>query len=522
MHSKIRDVLARIVSISLIFLLISPLDAADNTALDQRVVEHTCANGIKLLILERHFSPTVAVRMMFRAGAVDETSGKTGLAHMFEHMMFKGTPTLGTTNYKKELPLLKEINTLHQALDAERLKGERADAARIKTLTDEIQEAQKKEARYIIPNEMWNLYEREGASELNAETSHDFTQYMVDLPSNKLELWAMIDSDRVKHPVFRQFYSEREVVKEERRMRVDTNADGKLYEEFIAAAFIAHPYRRPTIGWESDLDHLTVDDLQRFYERFYTPDQLTIAIVGDVKSPAVIHMVDHYFGDWDVHSTSRPIVTVEPPQTGPRRITIRFESQPDLVMAYHIPTAPNPDHVFAFALSQLLTSGTTSRLYKALVEKTKIATSIDSAADEPGERYDDLLIVSAAPRYPHTSDEVERAITREIERLKTEPVASWEMEKLRAAVNVSILDALETNAGMAGMLAYDQSIFGDWKYLLTFQKQINAMTSDDLQKTARKYLSRDNLTVGVVEPTKKLKAAAPAVHETLHQSGAAQ
>src|SRR6185503_3427257 len=164
-------------------------------------------------------------------------------------------------------------------------------------------------------NELWDLYEREGASELNANTSPDYTQYIVDLPSNKIELWAMLDSDRVRHPVFRQFYQEREVVKEERRMRVDTNPEGKLFENFLATAYIAHPYRHPTIGWESDLDHLSVADLTDFYHRYYTPDHLTIAVVGDVSAPRVIQLVERYFGPWKAPRAGPHLTTVEPPQS---------------------------------------------------------------------------------------------------------------------------------------------------------------------------------------------------------------
>jgi len=268
----------RIIFVAAAFLFLSaPLPAeTELLSLEKRVVEHTLSNGITLLILERHFSPTVSVRMMFRTGSVDEVGGKTGLAHMFEHMMFKGTKTLGTKNYAAEAPLLRQVDTLHQAIDHEKEKGSAADQKRIGELIDQVRAVEEKANALVAVNELWSLYEREGASTLNANTAPDFTQYMVDLPSNKIALWAILDSDRVKNPVFRQFYQEREVVKEERRMRVDTNPEGKLYEGFLAAAYTSHPYRNPTIGWESDLDHLYVTDLVDFYKKHYTPEALTI------------------------------------------------------------------------------------------------------------------------------------------------------------------------------------------------------------------------------------------------------
>jgi len=475
----------------------------DTLSLENRIVEHVLPNGIDLLILERHFSPTVSIRMMFRTGSVDEISGKTGLAHMFEHMMFKGTKTLGTTNYALEAPLLQQVDALHQAIDQEKEKGEKADEKRIGELIDQVREVEEKANALVTPNELWNIYEREGASELNADTSSDYTQYIVDLPSNKIKLWAILDSDRVRNPVFRQFYQEREVVKEERRMRVDTNPEGKLYEEFIGAAYHAHPYRHPTLGWDADLNHLYVTDLVDFYKRYYTPNVLTIAVVGDVNAKDVIALVEQYFGDWTVPASARVLPTQEPSQPGERRVTIKFDAQPHAVVGFHIPAYPDPDQVVSYAMAHLLGSGTTSRLYKALVEKKKVATAVDTGQDYPGERYPSLFIISAATRYPRTNDEVIKTIEEELERLKKEPIADWEMEKIRSAVEVGILDTLQTNGGMASTLAYNQTVFKDWRYLLRFQKQIHDMTSQDLQNFARKYFTNENRTVGVMEPIKK-------------------
>jgi predicted Zn-dependent peptidase len=470
--------------------------AAAELPLEKRVIEHTCPNGVKLLVLERHFSPTVSIRMLFRTGSVDEAGGKTGLAHMFEHMMFKGTRTLGTKNYAKEKPLLAEIDRLHRRIDEEKSKGEKADQAQIANLIDSLRSVEARAAELVLPNELWNLYEREGASELNAGTAADLTQYVLDLPSNKIQLWAMLDSDRVKNPVFRQFYSENEVVKEERRMRIDSNPDGKLYESFLATAFAAHPYRHPTIGWESDLDHLSVQDLEDFYRRQYTPDRLTIAVVGDVNARSVISLVDRYFGTWKPAAAPEPREpTVEPPQQGQRRGTVETEAEPHLMIGFHVPRYPDPDYFLFSALSRLLSDGQSSRLYHALVEKKHLATSVGSDSSTPGERYDTLFTVDAAPRYPHTPEEVEKAIFEELELLKRTPVEQWEIDKVRARVNFDLLNTLQTNDGMATTLAYDQGIFGDWHYLLREQKAMDAMTAKDLQRVAQRIFRMENSTV---------------------------
>lgn len=479
--------------------------SAQTISLEKRVVEHTYANGLKLLVLERHFSPTVSIKMMFRTGSVDESTGKTGLAHMFEHMMFKGTETLGTRNYAREKPLLKKIDDLHRRIDTEKLKGAHARQDLIAGWIEQLRATETEASKLVKENELWNLYDREGGSGLNASTSKDFTRYTVDLPSNKLELWAILDSDRVRHPVFRQFYQEREVVKEERRMRVDTSPDGKLFEEFLAFAYAAHPYRTPTIGWESDLDHLTVGDLEDFYKRFYTPDQLTIAVVGDVKAAEVITLVDRYFGPWKGSASARPAITREPAPSGPRSIEVKFDAQPMLVMGYHIPTFPDPDHATTYAVAQILANGVTSRLYKRLVEKDKIATGIDSNTDYPGERYNTLLILSAAPRHPHQPEDIVKVVDQEIERLAREPVAEWELEKLRAGLDVAILQNFQTNPGLAATLVYNQTIFGDWRYLTKFQEKINALTPKDVQTAVQRYLRADHRTLAILRPTGKKK-----------------
>ncbi len=494
----------RIFSIFLIFVALTATGVfAETPSLEKRVVEHTLSNGIKLLILERHFSPTVAIRMMFRVGSVDEVEGKTGLAHMFEHMMFKGTKTMGTKNYAAEVPLLADIDRLRQTIDQEKAKGDKADQERIGELLDEVQRHEEKARAHVVDNELWNLYEREGASQLNASTSRDFTQYILDLPSNKLELWALLDSDRLKDPVFRQFYQEREVVKEERRMRIDTQPSGKLYEIFTSSAYQSHPYRNPTIGWEADLDHLYVSDLTDFYKKHYTPDKLTIAIVGDVDPDRVKRMVEKHFGSWKVPASQPVQIPEEPKQTKIRETSITFDAEPQMVVGFHIPGHPDRDQVIAYAVSHLLGSGSTSRLYKALIEKKKVAADIDTGQDYPGERYASLFIIAAEARHPHTNVQVLKVIDHELERLKNVPVESWELEKVRSAVEVGILSTLQTNSGMASTLAYNQSIFGDWRYLLRFQEEIRNLSAHDIQNFARKYFVKENMTIGTLVRGKK-------------------
>lgn len=494
-----------ILGLLLATLVVSPQrvwSADELSSFQSRVVTHRLTNGITLLIYETHFSPTVAIRMMFPTGSVDEVSGKTGLAHMFEHMMFKGTRTLGTRDFAKESALWRSLDLLYRELDAEKARGARADQTKIASLLDRIHDLTAKANALVIENELWSLYEREGGSSLNAGTSRDYTQYRVDLPANKLELWAMLDSARVREPVFRQFYQEREVVKEERRMRVDNDPDGRLFEQFLATAYLAHPYRQPTIGWEADLDRLHVADLEAFYARFYTPDRLTIAVVGDVRSAEVIGMVERYFGPWSAPKGVPSFITDEPVQTGERRLTVRADSEPKLVIGFPLAAYPSRDHFVAEALVYLLTSGTTSRLYKSLVEKRELATSIEAFKDYPGNRYAPRLILSAVPRYPVTNESLLKAITEELSKLAKKPIEPWELEKVRALTEMQLLGLLQTNGGMADALVYAQAIYGDWRYLSEYRRQVATVTAEEVQALAARTFTKDQRTVAFLEPAR--------------------
>jgi len=485
---------------ALFLLSLAPLVlAATPPSLESRVVEKKLANGITLLIMERHYSPTVSVRMMFRTGSVDEVNGKTGLAHMFEHMMFKGTRTIGTRNYAQEAPLLKRIDELHLQIDKEKEKRDKADQNKIADLLEELRTVQTKANALVVPNELWQIYEREGGSALNASTSRDLTRYTVDLPSNKLALWAVLDSDRLRRPVFREFYAEREVVKEERRMRVDTDPDGLLIENFLATAYLAHPYRMPTIGWESDLDHLHMADLDDFYRRFYTPDQLTIAVVGDVKTSDVIALVEKNFGDWQTPSVPPNHITEEPPATGPRQVTVRFEAEPQLIISYPLPNYPERDHFLSDGLENLLVGGMTARLNRTLVQRKKLATGISIYTNYPGNRYAPLFMIFATPRHPTTNAQLKSAIESELEKVKKDPIADWELEKVRSSVEMAVLSTLQNNGGLADTLASFQTLYGDWRYLTRYQKEINAMTAADLQAAARRIFIPAKQVAGFLE-----------------------
>lgn len=476
-------------------LFVSALAAQE---LESRIVEHTLANGMKVLLLKRTQSPTVALSMYVKVGAVDEPINQTGIAHMVEHMLFKGTRILGTKNYEAEVPLMEKLDALYEEYDRERDKGDAADKNRLEELQRQIKEVQDEQKQYILSNEFEQVYSYHGAEDLNAGTSIDYTVYYLSLPKNKLELWMMIESERMRDPVLREFYVERDVVLEERRMRYETQPDGMLQEQFQATAFIAHPYGRPVIGWASDLNRLKRPEAEKFFRTYYAPNNTVVAIVGDIEPQAVVSMMTEYFGDIPPQEIPERVATKEPPQRGERRVVVEFDAEPQLLIGYHKPTLPSYDDFVFDVISALLSNGRTSRLYRSLVEEKQLAVSVDTYNGWPGARYDNLFLIEVVPRFPHTSQEVEEAVYVELRRLAEEPVPERELQKVRNQMEASFIRRLGSNEGMASQLAYFETIAGSWKYILQFRETVQKITAEDVQRVAKKYFTVSNRTVATL------------------------
>ena len=481
----------------LILFFVALCGIASAQDLSDRVVEHIFPNGLKLLMIERHTSPTIAPYILFRAGSVDESDDTRGIAHMLEHMLFKGTKTIGTTDYEKEKEVLAEIDRIGDALDMERAKGARADAAKITELEAALKEQQERAKEWIVTGEYTEIYTQHGSTGFNAGTSVDYTIYTVELPANKLELWAMLESDRLKNAVLREFYVEREAVKEERRMRVDTQPGGKLYEQFIAAAFTAHPYGIPIIGWPSDIAMLNRRKAEEFFRIHYAPNNSIMVIVGSINPEKTIALIDKYFGDMQPQPLPPEVTTKELPQEGERRIEVEFDAEPQLMIGYHKPTIPHFDDYVFDMISAILSDGRTSRFYKNIVEKS-IAVSANAINGYPGGRYDNLFVISATPRSPNTTADVEAAIYAELERLKTEPVEEKEFKRILKQVDASFIRGLSSNAGMARQLTYYEALAGDWRYILGWRENMYKITPEDIMKVANTYFIKSNRTVATL------------------------
>ncbi|ABC77426.1 M16 family metallopeptidase [Syntrophus aciditrophicus] len=468
--------------------------------LEKQVKRFTLQNGLKVLIVERNFSPTVSLYICHKVGAVDEPSGKTGTAHFLEHMLFKGTRTIGAKNYSKEKTILDDIARTLQALDRESMKGEKADRSRIKSLSDQLEKLENDHSVLFHSNEIDRLYTENGAERLNASTGQDVTTYQVSLPSNKLELWARIESERMVSPVFREFYSERKVIMEERRQSIESDPDGKLFEQFMAAAFIAHPYGRPILGWPYDMSYLNMHDLEYFLRRYHTPDNTVIAVVGHVDHLSVLRIIRKYFGEIPSGERHFHPVTAEPPQLGERRVKITFDANPRLIMGYRKPSLPSFDDYVFDVIQTMLTDGRVSRLYRTLVEEKALAETVWTTNGMPGARYDNLFTIYAAPRYPHTLAELEVALVNELERLKKEPVDQRELDRVKNTIKADFIRSLDSNAALAGMLSYFETVAGDYRYIVHHNQIIDRITRDDILRVAQKYFTDNNKTIAMLIP----------------------
>ncbi len=459
----------------------------------ERVSEFRLDNGIKFIVLERDKAPVVSFVTYADVGGVDEPNGKTGVAHFLEHLAFKGTTRIGTRDYKAEKPLLDKLDELSEQIQAAKKVGKEADVA---TLQAEFAKVEAQAASLVNQNELGQIVEQAGGVGLNAATSADATVYFYSFPSNKLELWMSLESERFLDPVFREFYKEQDVILEERRLRTDNSPIGKMIEAFLDTAFKEHPYRRPVIGYDEDIRNLTREDVLQFFETHYVPENLTMAVVGDVEPAIVKDLAKVYFGRYIARPAAPGVTVVEPPQQETREVKLQLPSQPWYLEGYHRPAIDHPDNVVYGIIGRLLSDGRTSRLYKSLVVEKQVALSAQGFSGFPGDKYANLMLLYALTAPGHTVDEVATALRSEIDRLKTEPVSAQELDRVKTQARADLLRSLNSNMGMARNLVEYEVKTGDWRNLFKELEQIAAVTPADIQRVAQATFQTENRTIG--------------------------
>ena len=490
---------APILLFAMAILAPTSLLAQDFAGFEQRMTEFTLDNGLKFLVLERHQAPVVSFHTYADVGSVDEVLGITGLAHLFEHMAFKGTKTIGTTNYEAETKLMAKMDDAFQAVKDEQRKGERADKDRLRQLKKQLEQAQQEAQQYLVHDEYEEVYKHAGSAGFNAYTSWDATQYILSLPSNKVQLWMLMESDRFCNPVLREFYKERDVVMEERRLSIESQPQGRLMEEFLAVAYKAHPYGIHIIGHMSDIETITRPEAEDFFKTYYGPGNLTIAIVGDVNPQKVRALARKYFGRIPAAPKPEPVETVEPPQLGERRVTLEDPAQPFVLIGYHKPGINHPDDAVFDAITDIVGMGRTSRLYRSLVKEKKIAVVASGFQGLPGNKYPGLFLFYAMPSRGHTHQECEQAIYEEIEKLKAELVTPEELAKAKTRARAGLIRQLDSNSGLAAQITFYEVVTGDWRNLFKQLDKIERVTAEDIQRVAKEYFTKKNRSVGVIE-----------------------
>jgi predicted Zn-dependent peptidase len=474
------------------------LPAQDLKEFEKKVTEFTLSNGLHFIVAERHEAPVVSFHTYVNAGSVDDPSGETGIAHMFEHMAFKGTETVGTVDWPSEKKALDAIEEVYDRLEAERNKGPKADETRIGMLQAQLKMAIGRAQAFVVPNEYLRIIEASGGVGVNAGTALDSTEYYYSLPSNRIELWFLMESQRFLRPVFREFYKERDVVLEEHRMRVESNPQGKLAQDLLATAFAAHPYRNPPGGWPSDIVNLRRADAKEFFNTYYAPGNITMAIVGDVNPADAKRMAERYFSPLPARPLPPRLHTEEPAQPGPKTAVVDSPSQPIVAIAYKRPDQYDKDDPVFDVISLVLSSGRTSLMYKELVQDRKIALGAQASATYPGGRYPNLFVFFMAPSVGHTVEENQKALDDLLDRFKARKVDAETLARVKAKARAGVIRRLDNNAGLAQMLTTYYASYGDWRKLFTSIDDLNKVTADDVQRVARQCFVLPSRTVAYI------------------------
>ena len=469
------------------------------------VEEFELDNGMRFLLVPRPELTTVAVAWAAHVGSANERPGITGLAHFFEHMMFKGTHTIGTKDIERDLEIIAEQEAVQERIRAELREqrrrwrqGEIDDpydpAHRTNTLNAlraEFQELVEEQREIMVKDELDKVYTDGGGTSLNAFTSNDFTVYINQLPANRLELWFWLESDRLLNPVFREFYAERDVVYEERRLRTESTPTGRYDEQADAMFWQSHPYSWPIIGWPSDLEVISKAQADEFFATYYAPNNLSAVLVGNFDPAEVRSLAERYFGR--LQGSGRPapdVVTLEAEQLAEKRMTAECDCQPQLQLRYH---AVPFGHADGYALDVIagVLNGRTGRLYEEIVEGAEIASSASAFYD--ARKYAGVFSLRAETKGDSTPEQLLAAWDGIVAELVAEPVPEDELAKVKNRVSADTYRQLREPFFLMIQLAVMDAM-GDWRYLNTVAERTNEVTAEDVQRVAAKYL----------EPSKRL------------------
>ncbi len=466
------------------------------------VSETSYENGLTLLVAPRPDDPVVSCQIWYRVGSRDEDVGETGLSHFLEHMMFKGTHVLGINDVEADSMYngliessWEEIRRARTRVEEHTRKGQAVPEGVTKRLaawTEFYEQLSKDQKAIIVKDDLWERYMRNGGTSLNASTGEDSTQYFVELPANKLELFFWQESDRMTDCVWREFYSEREVVKEERRLSVESTPTGRINEAFEAMFWEAHPYSWPVVGWMSDLDNFTPADLEEHYRTFYAPNNAVAVFVGDVDPKRVEELARRYFGRIPRgEKTPPPVATKEPEQVGERRMVAEADAQPSIQVQWHTVAARHADEAALTVLEGVL-KGKSGRLYKRLVLEKQIA--LEAGAETDHRRWAGAFGVTARPKEDADPAEVEREALAVVEELKSQPPTAEELEKAKNQLLARMVQFMRSNMGLTFIVGRAE-LSGSWRDVKAQLERVRQITPEEVSAAAKKYLTAQGRNV---------------------------
>ena len=483
-----------LIVIALMMSMVCAARADDSTSalseMVSKVKTFTLSNGIKVIFYQRGEAPIFAGAVVVRVGGSDEVMGQTGISHLFEHMAFKGTTSVGTKDYSAERRLLARL----EQIAADSHAGQNLSPEQRK----EWEAIHEKLRNLWISDDFTARYEKNGAVGQNATTDKEFTKYFVNLPRSAFEFWCEMESDRLVEPVLRQFYQERDVVLEERRMRFEDDPGGKLYELLLGVAYQRHPYRAPVIGYERDLRALTASQLETFRKRFYVPSNIVVSVVGRVNPDADIKIIEKYFGRLPTAPDIVRDISDEGPQEGERRVQLKMAASPEVVVAYRKPNYPDPDDPPISVMAEILAGGKTSPLYSELVKRRQLVASI-SEEEGPGIAYPNLLMFGASVKAPHSTEQVINAFDSVIRRFVKTGATEEQLEIAKRSIGMEYLGHLSSNQSLALDFATSQLAYGTWKASVEWYDQMLKVSVDDIKRVATKYLAPDQRTIATIE-----------------------
>lgn len=477
----------------------------------QNIQKYELKNGLRIILMKNGTSPSLALYLKIGVGSADEPFDQAGTAHFLEHLLFKGTKTLGTLDYAREELYLEQIFQ----------EGERFDFIQRQLLNpllpqtekaNLLQEKEKAEKRlalwqklaspYVVSEEDSQIYTLAGQVGYNAYTTTDVTNYQIKLPKNRLELWAAMESERFLEPVFREFYPERQVVLEERRLRYDTRPASLLYELYLETAFGISPYGKPVIGFAENIPRLSYQNTKKFFLEHYTPSQMVIAVVGDVDFDKTYSILEKYFSRLKKRPSPPFVPITQNPKKGMRKAYLKVDSTPQFIMGYPRPSLFHQDALALDVLARILGEGQSSRLRKRLILEDKIASSVNVYSSVPGEKLDTSFAIFCSVFRFDQYEKAEKAIEEELEKIARESISQEELEKVKNNYLSDLMQTLETNAGLADNLTYYELMFGDYKVFFQSLENLQKISPKDLSQTAKKYFVPENKTIVYIQPPK--------------------